>query len=100
MACDCRGSLRKIHLFVGRSGNMLGVRLDGSIRCLERDFLYDIVDLIDRLLYGRGLFNSCVHANGKNICTECQKQGAYFMRPAAVSTLVMTAPTSIPRDRA
>jgi hypothetical protein len=47
------------------------------------------------LKYKEWLFRAVVRA----AITECYTR-PYFMRPAAVSALVMTAPTSIPRYRA
>ena len=63
--CNSLGCLRKINVLVGGSGDVLGIRLDASIRRLQRDFLYEIVDLIDRLLYGR--FFLVVHGALQNL---------------------------------
>jgi hypothetical protein len=100
MACDCLGSLRKIHLLIGRPGNVRGVRLDGSIRRLERDFLYDIVDLIGRLLKGRYTLGSCPTALGNgnscslNISLATSVAGIY--NDTVALDFTVTTPTGAP----
>src|SRR5260370_39073378 len=51
--CDVLRSLWNVDLLVRRPCNVLGIRLNGSVRRLERDLLYDIVDLVGGLLNDR-----------------------------------------------